>query len=305
MKRRTSLRPHNRLGSGGLNRGIAVPALGVGASHIGFAVIAIMLLALSILMPQKISGLRMQAADMFAPLLQTVTKPVTDVAEIVRNISGLGELQAENIRLQQENMKLREWYQTALLLEAENKSLRDLLQVKVEPTYQTITARVIADSGNTFAKSILVSAGAQDGVEKGQAVMSSEGLIGRVIEAGQKTARVLLITDINSRVPVLVENTRQHAVLAGHEQNNTKLVHLPPDSVIHEKSRIITSGHGGMFPPGLAIGRVKPAEAGHDIIVEPFADFSRIVHVRIVDKNEAGGLIKANPETAFRPAGYR
>ena len=122
--------------------------------------------------------------------------------------------------------------------------------------------------------------------------MAGEGLIGRVVEAGRQSSRVLLITDINSRVPVLVEDTRQHAILAGSNEKTTSLLHLPPDTDLKDGVRIITSGHGGMFPHGLVIGRIKRDEKGiaH---VQPFADFDRLVHVRILDKSTDPNLVPA------------
>lgn len=254
--------------------------------------VGFLLFVVSFAAPNSVSGIRMSVSDTLAPMFGAITKPVVQAANVVRNVSGLGDLQAENIRLAQENLRLKEWYQTALLLESENKSLRDLLNVKVEPHYKTITARVLADSGSAFAKSMLISAGRADGVQKGQAVMAGEGLIGRVIETGEQTSRILMITDINSRVPVLVEDTRQHAIMAGHNQSKTYLLHLPQDSDVKEGARIITSGHGGLFPHGLAIGRVKRNETGA-IEVSTFADFERIVHVRILDKSADPNLLPA------------
>lgn len=298
MKRRSQLHSQQGYGSTGFAQGNSIPALPNGSAHIGFILLAILLLFLSVLMPQKVSGLRMHASDIMAPALQTVTKPIADAAEIMRNVSGLAGLQSENIRLQQENTKLKEWYQTAMLLKAENESLRGLLNVKTEPQYKTITARVVADSGSAFARSLLLSAGARDGVAKGQAVMSAQGLIGRVIEVGDNTARVLLISDINSRVPVLAENSSAHAVLSGLNKASMQLNYVPPGTTISKGERIVTSGHGGLFPPGLPIGRVNQnAQIGElqqgqtqQIIVEPFADFSRITHVRIIDKANEGVL---------------
>lgn len=245
--------------------------------------------------------MRMSAADALMPAVNTITKPITAVADTIRNVSGLSELQTENIRLEQENMKLKEWYQTALLLEAENKSLKDLLNVKVEPGYRTITARIMGDPGNTFVKSLLVSAGSKDGVQKGQAVLSGEGLIGRITDVGEQSARVLLITDVNSRVPILIEDTRQHAVMAGSNGDTTYLKHLPPDGDVKDGSRIVTSGHGGVFPPGLAVGKiVKNDDSGAPggLSVHPYADFNRIVHVRIIDKDVA---LDVYPNTIVAP----
>ena len=251
--------------------------------------LAFVTFVISAVNPQGVAGLRMTAADIFSPVLQVVSVPVQDAASFVRNVSGLAELQAENMRLEKENTKLREWYQAAMIMEAENKSLRELLNVKLDPQNSYITARILADPGHTFVKSLLVSAGGNDGVRKGQAVVSGDGVVGRVVEAGNKVARVLLITDINSRVPVLVENSRQHAVLAGQNDGKPMLVHLPVDSELAEGARIITSGYGGVFPQGLPVGRVVFDE-NKTPQVELFADFDRMVHVRVINRPEDPNL---------------
>lgn len=288
MKRRSLSRAKSSFNGQSLSGGIAIPFLEGSVS--GLIGIALILFIFSAVSPQSFSVLRMSAADTAAPVIDVVTKPLRAMADTMRNVSGLSELQAENARLTQENVKLKEWYQTALLLEAENKSLKDLLNVKIEPSYKTITARIMADPGNAFVKSFIVNAGANDGVQKGQAVMSGEGLIGRVIEVGENSARVLLITDVNSRVPVIVEDTRQHAIMAGTNKDITTLNHLPADSDIKDGARVVTSGQGGVFPPGLAIGRIQKNEKG-GVNLLPFSDFNRIFHVRIIDKGQDANSI--------------
>lgn len=232
---------------------------------------------------------------MIAPVLAIASRPAQDAAMFVRNASGLAELQVENSRLLEENARLRDWYQTALLLDAENKSLRELLNVKAEPENRYITARILGETGNTFVKSLLLSAGSRDGVHAGQAVLSGVGLVGRVVESGVNSSRVLLITDVNSRVPVMVENTRQHAVVAGANDSMPFLTHMPPDSEIPTDSRIVTSGHGGIFPQGVPVGRVMKDQNGI-YRVELFADFDRMIHVRIVDRPEDPNLQEAAPQ---------
>lgn len=254
-----------------------------------FISIALVFMTVSILAPAGVSSVRTTISDMAAPVLSAVSKPAQEAAAFVRNISGLAQLQAENARLSAENEKLREWYQTALVLESENQSLRDLLNVKVQPQNKYVTARILADSGGAFVKSLLVASGENDGVKKGQAVISGEGLVGRITEAGNKTARILLVTDINSRVPVLVENSSQHAVLAGDNNAHPRLTHLPVGSAVEEGARIITSGHGGVFPPGLPVGKVVIDDVGKPF-VELFAEFDRMVYVRVIDKAQASGL---------------
>ena len=259
------------------------------AGSLALIFIALLAFVISSVNPPSVSGIRTTITDSFAPVLKVVSQPLQDAAVFVRNISGLAELQAENLRLEKENIRLREWYQTALVTEAENKSLRELLNVRIDPQNRYITARILSDSGHTFVKSLLVEANAADGVKKGQAVVSGDGVVGRVVEAGTKVSRVLLLTDLNSRVPVLIENTRQHAILAGQNEQRPVLVHLPPDSQVVDGARIITSGQGGIFPQGLPVGRVVLDDKSIPH-VELFADFDRMIHVRIVDRPEDPNL---------------
>jgi rod shape-determining protein MreC len=256
------------------------------------------LMVFSVVAPQSVSNMRVMVTDLAAPVLSVVSLPLQKTAIFVRDVSGLAQIQADNARLSAENAKLREWYQSALLLEAENKSLRELLNLRVEPENRYITARILSDSGSAFAKSLLVSAGQQDGVRKGQAVISGEGVVGRIVEAGQNASRVLLISDMNSRVPILVEDSRQHAIFAGDNQQEGALMHVPADGQIAVGARIVTSGQGGMFPAGLPVGKIKGIENG-EIKVEPFADFTRLHYVRIIDRPEDPNLVESARPPAF------
>jgi rod shape-determining protein MreC len=272
---------------------VPLPLIGSHLSSFIFIIIALFYLLFTAVSPQSVNGVRAGLTDIVTPVLGVMTRPLQDAAAFVRNASGITEMQAENARLVEENAKLREWYQAALLLDAENKSLRELLNVKLDPQNRYITARVLGDSGNTFVKSLLISAGENDGVRKGQAVISGVGLVGRVIEAGKNSARVLLVTDINSRVPIMVEDSRQHAIMAGSNDNRPGLAHIPPDSEIAAGARIVTSGHGGVFPQGLPIGRVVIDESS-TYRVELFADFNKLVHIRVVDRPQDPNLHEAS-----------
>ncbi len=267
----------------GLARLIPLPLWGGVGGPLVFIVISIVLFSLSALHPGSLQGMRTQTADLAAPLLAAVSKPLHDAAAYVRSVSGLADLQAENERLRQENARLKQWYQTALQLQTENAALQDLLNVTLPPHHNFITARVIADSGNAFARSLLVLAGAHDGVSAGQAVLSDRGLIGRVVESGGKTARVLLLDDINSRIPVMVEGTNQRAVLAGANDGLPALLYLPPDIAIEEGARVLTSGHGGLLPFGLPVGAVVQDDNGR-LLVRPYAEINQVHIVRIVER---------------------
>jgi rod shape-determining protein MreC len=142
-------------------------------------------------------------------------------------------------------------------------------------------ARVIGDSGGVFVRSVLINGGMVDGIQKGDAVVNGDGLIGRVAESGRRSGRVLLLSDLNSRIPVVGEKSRVRAILAGDNSPLPRLDFLPPNPGLNVGDRIVTSGHGGVFPAGLPIGRITSI-GDSDIRVEPFADFYRLEYVRII-----------------------
>ena len=285
MKRRTLSRSLARI--------LPLPFLGGHISYIVFLIFAVLSLIVSSLNPQSVSNLRMGVADAAAPVLKAVSAPIEEAASLVRDVSGIAALQAENNRLQDENGRLWEWYQRALLLEADNKSLRQLMRVSPDPQSRFVTAKILSDAGNKFVRSLIVMAGEDDGVRKGQAVLSAEGLVGRVVEVGSKTARILLIDDMNSRLPVVVEDSRQHAIMAGRNMQEPVLVHLPQDSDIVPGARIVTSGHGGIFQQGLPVGRVY-GNRQDGYTVKLFADFDRLTYVKIIARPEDPNLQAAD-----------
>jgi len=257
---------------------------GSGSSYI-FLFLSFLMMIISAFRPQVFEVVRMTASDNISPVLLFVNKPIHSIVTFVTETTTIAQIQATNDRLEQENQKLRQWYQVALMLESENASLRELLNIKLDPKYEYVTTRVLSDSGNTYAKSLLITSGADDGIGKGQAAISGEGLVGRIIEVGHHTARILLVTDINSRVPVMVEKTTQHAIMAGRNNNNPQLIHLPEDSEIEDGSRIITSGYGSVYPYGLPVGVVFTDNLGNKR-VQLYADVSRLLFVRVVNSGE-------------------
>ena len=145
-----------------------------------------------------------------------------------------------------------------------------------------MTGRVIGDSTGPFVRSLLVNIGMRDGVRRGHAAVSSDGLLGRVASAGERSARVLLLSDLNSRIPVLVEDTRERAILAGDNNRRPRLSFVSGNAEVTLGSRIVTSGHGGMFPTGLPVGIV--AEIGDlGIRIDTFASPERLEFLRLVN----------------------
>lgn len=226
--------------------------------------------------------LRVLVVDAAAPVLQAVAQPLATVAAGVRQVEGVFDLYRENERLRQENARLLQWQDVARHLADENAGLRDLTKLSPEGALHFVSAQVIANSGGAFARNVLVSAGSRDGVHRGQAAMTGEGLVGRVAEVGERAARILLLTDLNSHIPVVLEGSSDRAVLAGDNSDQPRLLYLPINAVVSVGERIITAGAGGVFPPGLPVGVVASTEGGV-VRVAPYAELSRLEYVRIVD----------------------
>jgi rod shape-determining protein MreC len=190
-------------------------------------------------------------------------------------------------------------------MEAENLTLRAMLNFNPAPRASFVSARVIADNSGAFSNSLVLNAGTREGVRKGSVAITGDGLVGRIAATGNRSARLLLITDLNSHIPVLIGSSGTRAILAGDNSARPRLIRLPPRATVTPGERIVTSGHGGAFPPRLPVGVVASvSESG--IRVQPFVERNRLEYVRVVDFGLSGilGLPQSGrPEAA--PAGAR
>jgi rod shape-determining protein MreC len=249
-----------------------------------------------------VEHIKMGISDVVAPVLDVISRPVASVTELVDHTRALLDLASENARLREENARLWHWQQTARNLREQNHALRGMLNLVAEPRTSFVTARVITDSRTAFVRTVLVNAGSSDQVQQGQAVINGEGVVGRVVESGDRSARVLLMTDLNSRIPVTVESTRDPAILAGDNSDRPTLRYLPMNATIAPGDRIVTSGQGGMIPPGLPVGIV--AEVADGVVrVQPFVRWHRLEYVRVLNFVLPGVLPEtrlAAPEDSLR-----
>lgn len=247
--------------------------------------------------PLLVERTRMTLADALAPIWAAVQEPVTAVRSGIGEAQALWNVRAENARLIEENERLRRWQATALALEAENALLRRQLSWVPDPAPQFRTARVVADAGGTYARAVLLATGPQHNIRKGQIALDERGFVGRVTEVGSRSARVLLATDINSRIPVTMEGSRARAIMAGNNAARPRLQHWPEGIIPREGDRVVTSAQAGAFPSGLPVGVVRWSESGA-VEVELFAQFDRLDVLRLFDFGLSGIL---PPEAIARP----
>ncbi|HET6197765.1 MAG TPA: rod shape-determining protein MreC, partial [Acetobacteraceae bacterium] len=229
-----------------------------------------------------------------APIYMVLAEPLGRMHEALVGVTDLWDVRSENARLREENEHLRRWQSIALALDAENQRLKANLRWVPDPTPSYITARVVADAGGVYAKAVLLSVGPNHSIRKGQIALDERGLVGRITEVGARTARVLLITDLNSRIPVILENSRAHAILIGTNGERPRLVYWPEGSMPQEGERIVTSAEASAFPANLPIGTVHFSPANVPEVV-PAARLDQLEVVRIFDYGLSGIIAPEAP----------
>jgi rod shape-determining protein MreC len=226
--------------------------------------------------------LRMALGDSLAPIYAAVAAPVEFTRDWLAEGGRMLTVMHDNTLLREENEKLRKWQTVALALDAENATLKANLHWLPDSAPSFVTARVVADTGGIYARSVLVSTGPTHFVSKGQIALDDQGLVGRVTEVGERSARILLITDLNSRVPVMLSSTRTHAIMAGTNTDRPRLMFLPQDAKPIEGERVVTTGEASVYPADLPVGSVHYASNGAIEII-PEAQLNRLDIVRLFD----------------------
>jgi rod shape-determining protein MreC len=275
-----------------------------------FSFLALILLAGALMVLGKVDvvvmeRVRTNVTDAISPILNVLSKPAETINTMINEVWALYNVREENLLLKQEKSRLLQWQVVAQKLEAENKNLRKLLNFSVEAVAGFITARVIADTGGAFANSVVINVGKKSGVLEGQSAITGEGLVGRVTDVGDRSSRVLLITDLNSRIPVVIQSSQARAIMAGDNTHQPRLIHVSPGALVSQGDRIVTSGHGGAFPPGIPVGLVASVNV-NGTSIKPFVDRFRVTHLRVLDYGLTG-IVQMPPIHGLRavPGGNR
>lgn len=229
----------------------------------GVIAAGLILLLIARVNPDTASGLRRVTADLVAPAWAVLRAPADGLASLA---DGVGDyfgaidrarhLEAE---LDTANGRLR----AARANAEELRRLKALLAVRSPERQVVATARIAAATTGTVVRTAMLAVGTSDGVGEAMPVIGGEGLIGRTTEVGRSAARVLLITDALSRVPVIVERTGQVGMAAGRNQPTLTLIDLSgPETRLVAGDRVVTSGDGGVYPPGVPVA----------VVIDPRAD---------------------------------
>jgi len=166
-------------------------------------------------------------------------------------------------------------------LEAENKRLKKVLN-DINYSSELVIAKVIIDKQSPFLRSIIINKGSKNNIKKGMSVLSDSYLIGKVVEVNYMTSRVLLLSDLNSKIPIIIEPGNFQSILSGTGKNDGIIQYLKENYLIEENSTIYTSGAGGLFKAGIPIGKIEKNELNKENKVDFFSDFSQLRFVKIM-----------------------
>ena len=242
---------------------------------------------------QNLSQVEGFLGSVFGPVQRALYSGATSISDFIRDVQKRGETgqslkeMEEKLKvLEQDNLRLKE-------LERENSRLKTLLDFKQEHQDFVVTgARVIGKSPGNWFNMLAVDKGSNDGIEQNMAVISQDGLVGRVVEVGTTWSKVLAIVDGRSSVSAIVERTRDTGIIRGNntlvfEDGLSSMVYLPDDSEVIPGDKVITSGLGGVFPKGIYIGQVMEVVKEKQnlfkyAVIKPAVDFQRIEEVLLV-----------------------
>ncbi|SEM22500.1 rod shape-determining protein MreC [Roseovarius azorensis] len=244
----------------------------------------------------RVERFRAQVVDRIVPNLDWAMAPVTSAVNILRDFQSYQRMYQQNQDLRRELQQMKAWKEAALQLEQENARLLDLNNVQLDPRLTFVTGVVMADSGSPFRQSVLINVGMRDGIMDGWAAMDGLGLVGRVSGVGRNTARVILLTDTSSRVPVTIQPSGQTALVVGDNSLAPLIDFVEAPDQVRPGDRVLTSGDGGVFPAGLLVGQLATDPRGR-MRLRIAADYERLEFLRVLrsygleDLSDPGQLI--------------
>ncbi|MBO6037547.1 MAG: rod shape-determining protein MreC [Acetobacter sp.] len=229
---------------------------------------------------------RMLVDSSLVPLWNITLRIQPDINKFFVNFQQVHRLTDENRQLRAENTHLRQWYNVAVSLAQENRVLKTELHWNPEPSPSFVTSRVIADSSDIYTRAVLLMRGTGNNIHLNDLALTPDGLVGRVIEVGTHTARVLLITDSSSRIPVELETSHAPAIMVGNNTNLPSLLYYPQNVHPIEGERVVTLSQDNSFPTGIPIGTVYYQHPDQPSIY-PFAHLEHLTILHVFDFHQS------------------
>ena len=255
-----------------------------------FSLLGLIFLTLLILILEKFN---LKPIDYLKISLREVAYRSTFIVSIPENffkksyfatINHFNVYEENKILKEQLDLELSKNFNFEYIIE-ENKRLKSTIE-EVSGEGSEIIGKVLVDKKSPFLRSVIVNRGSKDGVELGMAVMDKNYLIGKIVEVTFTTSRVLLLSDLNSKVPVDIMPNNIQSILSGTGDHNGTIQYTRQQSLIENEAIVFTSGAGGLFKSGIPIGTINKDPINSKINVNFFSDFSQLRFIKITSFKE-------------------
>jgi len=251
-----------------------------------FSLVSVMLLLSSLYSAEAsvFRKAREAAIETASPVLEFLSGPIRWIEDRTGAFGDYFRVLEQNKALREENAALRQWEDEARSLRGVISALEELDAYKAPPAAKPINAFVIGEANDAYAHSMIVNAGAKVGVIRGFAAVDERGIVGRIVDVSPNAARILLLNDVQSRIPVFVEGSFVEGLLVGRStaRPTIAITRLANGDLIQPGQRVVTSGAGGVLPRGLTVG-VIAGVTDKEASVTLAADYARSRMVRIIN----------------------
>ena len=281
------------------NKLIVLTNIGQRSLYFGLIIITFLIMFIGKADLAIIKKINIIISDLSSPIISSFSNQTKIIGNSFNYLSNTASLKEENQNLYLENMKLKKYEILSNMYESENLLLKNQLNLVPQNIPNFITARAISAPGNIFAHSLLINSGRSAGIEKGNAVLFNGMFIGQIVSVGNNSSRVLLISDVNSMIPVVVSNNRIPSILTGENLILPSLKFLPNNVKLNHGSIVQTSGHGGLLPADLPIGTVVKHSLDKNY-VKPLIDLNLIDYLQVL-LWRADGVNNNENYRSFRP----
>ena len=228
---------------------------------------------------KPIDYVRSAIRDLIYHSSQVISYPAKTIKGISNFVSNHIQVYDSYKVLKKENEYLKNNLLKNDYLEVENEQLKKLVDERLKTYENLVTARIMIDKQSLYLNSFIINAGSNKKIKKGMAVLDRKNFIGRIVDVNFFSSRVLLITDLNSKIPVIIEPSGDQAILSGHGNDPLSLDYLPKDQKIQDGNSVYTSGKEGLFSPGIPVGTVF--SKSNQFYVSLFSDLNQVLFVNI------------------------
>ncbi|CAK7193403.1 hypothetical protein COMNV_01618 [Commensalibacter sp. Nvir] len=252
--------------------------------------VTLLIMLLGQTQPRIIEVIRSKVMDFLAPGYALVETPFNSIHGMVENFIDVRDLAFKNNQLKEENDRLKRWYYVAMGLAEENAMFKKQLHWIPDPIPSFVTARVVADVSGVYHKAMLVFLDSIHQVSVGDVALSGFGFVGRVTEVGERSARILLINDDASKIPVFLNSSQAQAIMEGDNSTYPKLIYFPEDKHPVEGERVTTDNKGNALPAGIPIGYVHYLKRDTAVVI-PYTLLNQLRIVRIFNYGNSNPVI--------------